>query len=131
VRVLIADDNSEKRSALGLFLRELWPDCEVDEVRDGTEALCSLRARSVDLVLLDWELPGVEAPAFIDELGRCLPGCAVIAMSSDPAARERSQAAGVSYFVGTNDPPQRLLELLDGLGLSGPDGSWVGVQGER
>jgi CheY-like chemotaxis protein len=123
VRVLIADDNSEKRSALGLVLRELWPDCEVDDARDGTEALSRLRAGNVDLVLLDWELPGIEVPAFIGELGRSLPDCAVIAMSSDPAARERSQAAGVSYFVGTNDPPQRLLELLDGLGLPGPDGS--------
>ena len=123
MRVLIADDNSEIRSALGLVLRELWPDCEVENARDGAEALCLLESRGADLVLLDWELPGIHAPRFTRDLCTRFSACPVIAMSSDPEAREQSLAAGAAYFVGTSDPPQRLLGLLRSLGSPAPSGS--------
>jgi len=118
VRVLIADDNSEIRSALGLVLYELWPDCVTVEARDADEAaahLDTLHAVRLDLILLDWELPGIDAPGFIAGLGSRFPECPVIAMSSRPEVREQSLVAGAAHFVGTNDPPQQLLELLRSL----------------
>lgn len=118
MRVLIADDNPEIRSALGLVLCELWPDCVTVEARDAGEVaayLEALHAGRLDLVLLDWELPGIDAPRFIRHVGSRFPGCLVIAMSSRPEVRNQSLAAGAAHFVGTNDPPQQLVELLRSL----------------
>ena len=57
VRILVADDNKEIRSALRLVLGELCPGCAIEEARDGLEALDLLETQGLDLMLFDWEAP--------------------------------------------------------------------------
>ncbi len=117
VIVLIADDNKEIRSALGLVLRELWPGCEVVEAGSCDEALAGLLATpEPDLVLLDWDLDGHGGRKLAAAAREKVPRCPVIAMSGLPEHREESLAAGAAHFVGTSDPPALLLDLLRRLG---------------
>ena len=118
--ILIADDNRELRAALRLLLREVGTHV-IREAADMEAALAVLRRpsagdRGVDLVLLDWELPGAGfaggRAAFVAEMRRAEPHCRVVAMSSRPEAQEESLAAGCDLFVSENEPPDALLELL-------------------
>jgi DNA-binding response OmpR family regulator len=65
-----------------------------------------------DLVLLDWELPGlmVGSPSVLRE-GR--PALTVIALSGRPEARRAALAAGVDAFDSKANPPERLLEAIN------------------
>lgn len=55
---LIVDDSAIMRSIARKMLRQLGYECE--EAGDGAEALDRLRSRAADLVLLDWEMPGMD-----------------------------------------------------------------------
>jgi CheY-like chemotaxis protein len=133
LRVLVADDNGEIRSALRLALLEIsdqWAmaqnpheespsaSCTILEATCAAEVLLLLKKQDIDVVLLDWELPGFDAPGMLPEIGTLVPGCTVIAMSGLPEAREHSLQSGADYFVGRNDPPRILLDLLRGLWTS-------------
>ncbi len=115
MRVLIADDNEKIRSALRLVVGELCPDCCIEEAGDGSEALLLLGERAADILLFDWDLPGLDACQLTAGLAVCSPGCVAIAVGTSPESRAAAQRTGVCYFVGTNDPPTRLLSLLRGL----------------
>jgi len=68
MRVLLADDQSKVRSALRLLL-EQRPGVQIlGEAVDATGLLDWMKAACPDLVLLDWELPGLETDSLLPTL---------------------------------------------------------------
>jgi len=137
MRVFIADDWPKVRSALRLLLEQ---DPEMSVVGEATEAeglLAQVSAIRPDLVLIDWELPGLQAanlstgatrtepvPSQVEgskrsghhllpTLRALCPRLSVIALSGRPEARRAALAAGVDAFVSKGDPPDRLLEAVN------------------
>src|SRR5690606_17546499 len=55
-RLLVCDDSATERRALSIILRDAG--YEVEEVADGASAIEALKARPVDLLLLDLQMPG-------------------------------------------------------------------------
>ena len=114
MRVLLADDRTEVRSALRLLL-EQEQGIEVVGEADGAEGLLAqTKATCPDLVLLDWELPGLHADGPLSTLRQVCPDLFVIALSGRPEARRAALAAGVDAFVSKGDPPERLLAAVEG-----------------
>ncbi len=112
MRVLIADDRPQVRSALRLLLRQ-EPNLTVVGEAGDTEQLLELAAeQQPDLVLLDWELPGWDGFATLTELRAAQPELVVIALSGRPEARRAALEAGVDAFVSKGDPPERLLTAV-------------------
>jgi CheY-like chemotaxis protein len=66
-----------------------------------------------DLVLLGWELPGLDTLDSMNSLRDVCPGLSVIALSGRPEARQAALAAGADHFVSKADPPERLLFAID------------------
>lgn len=56
-RVLIVDDDEELAERLHLWLTHEEHDCEM--VQNGAEALNLLKSKEYELVILDWDLPGM------------------------------------------------------------------------
>ena len=116
MRILLADDQSKVRSALRLLL-EQQPDVHIlGEAVDVTGLLDWVKAACPDLVLLDWELPGLETDSLLPTLRELCPHLAVIALSGRPEARRAALEAGVDAFVSKGDPPERLLKTLRAVG---------------
>jgi len=113
VRVLIADDQPQVRSALRLLLRQDPDMVVVGEAGDAEEALELAATQAPDLVLLDWELPGQRNGATLAGLRTVQPGLKVIALSGRPEARQAALAAGADVFVSKGDPPEHLLAAVD------------------
>jgi DNA-binding NarL/FixJ family response regulator len=115
VRVLIADDRSEVRSALRLLLEQEACAQVVGEIaaaHDLGERLCALRP---DVVLLDWELPGLSDPAALRSLHLAQPQARIIVLSSLPEVSDAALAAGADAFVSKVEPPEQLLAALRAL----------------
>lgn len=112
IRVLIADDQPQVRSAMMLLLRQEPDVTVVGEASDVKQALELAAERQPDLVLLDWELPGQNGAAALAELRTVRPGVVVIALSGRPEARQAALTAGADAFVSKGDPPERLLEAV-------------------
>ena len=120
MRVLIADDQPQVRSALRLLLNQEQGVRVVGEAGDAEQALELAAVWRPDLVLLDWELPGqgtLSAPdspeCLLPALRTCCPRAKVVALSGRPEARQAALAAGADAFVSKGDPPERLLAAVD------------------
>ena len=113
--IVLADDDNDVRQALICLLEN---ECDLQlaiESRNADELLCSLTGKCPDLVLLDWELPGVDGCDLLDQIREICPAVKVIALSAYPEACEEAASAGVQWFVSKGDPPERLLAVIRGL----------------
>ena len=61
---------------------------------DATGVADWLRAAYPDVILLDWELPGLPPTALLPLLHYYCPGLKMVALSSQPQARRAALAAG-------------------------------------
>ena len=113
MRVLIADDQPQVRSALRLLLKQEPGVTVVGEAEDTQQALELAAGQRPDLVLLDWELPKNAGQRLLPALRACCPQVKVIALSGRPEARKAALAAGADAFVSKGDPPERVLAAVE------------------
>jgi len=112
VRVLIADDEPQVRSALQFVLEQEPGIAVVGEAGDAAEALVLAAARRPDLALLDWELPGQNGTSALAGLLAVEPGMKVIVLSGRPDVQWEALATGAAAFVCKVEPPERLLAAM-------------------
>ena len=112
MRILLADDQPKMRFALRLLLERQAGEDVVGEAVDTEELLVQAEASRPDLLLLDWELPGLPLVDLLPVLRGACPNLIVIALSGQPDARGAALLAGVDAFVSKGDPPERLLVAI-------------------
>jgi DNA-binding NarL/FixJ family response regulator len=112
MRILLADDQEQVRSALR-FLLEQEPGVDVvGEASEVQDLLAQAAEVQPNLVLFDWELPGPQAAEVLSALRSCCPHVRVIALSGWPEARREALSAGIDAFVSKGDPPEQLLRAV-------------------
>ena len=112
LRVILADDQPKVRSALKLVLEQTPESCVVGEVADAETLLTQATVTCPDLVLLDWGLPGLVGDDILASLRDICPHVQLIALSSQPDARQPAQAGGVDVFINKAEPPEKLLSAI-------------------
>jgi DNA-binding NarL/FixJ family response regulator len=112
MKILLADDNPEVRSALRLLLEQEPIQAMVIEVVDAQSLLAQLSENCPLVVLLDWELPKLHNSDFLIKVRSRCPETRVIALSSKFEARQAARDAGVDAFVGKAEPPEKILSTL-------------------
>lgn len=112
MRVLLADDQPEIRSALRLLLEQADGTAVVGEVDKAHDLIAQLEAAQPDVLLLDWELPDLHPGEAFTAMRSCCPGLFVIALSSRPERSQQAFAAGVDAFVCKCDAPEVLLAAV-------------------
>jgi len=110
VRVLLADDDAKVRSALRLLL-ENEPDIAiVGECSTADGLVEQVRSLQANVVLLDWDLPGLRGS---DAVAALRGACHLLALSCRPEQRAEAALAGITRFVCKGDPPEGLLAALN------------------
>ncbi|UCP00316.1 response regulator [Metapseudomonas lalkuanensis] len=114
-RVLLVEDNAVNQLVAKGMLAKLG--CDVLLATHGAEALSHLEQSSVDLVLMDCNMPvmdGYEATRRIRQSGRW-PELPIIALTANalPDERERCRAAGMDDYLAKPFRREELVALLD------------------
>ena len=93
IRILLADDQGLVRAALAALL-EMQEDFDVvAQVGRGDEVLAAARRESVDVALLDIQMPGLDGLAAAAVLHAELPACRVICLLyTSPSPRDRTRS---------------------------------------
>lgn len=112
VRVLLADDQDKVRSALRLLIEQELAFNVVGEAGAADELLRGILKNYPQVVLLDWELPGLPDQHKLDSMRLIDPELKIIALSGQPEARKMALAEGVDIFVSKSDPPDGVLKAL-------------------
>ena len=115
MRVLLADDEPKVRSALRLILEQLKEVDLVEEVTDAESLANQLRTTPPDLLLVDWELPGLHRGGTLAEMRRN-QSLKVIVLSGRCQTPQSVLASGMDAFVSKCEPPDRLFATLKAMG---------------
>jgi len=109
-RILLADDNRDVRSALGLLLETRLGAIIVGEATTMQSLLEQAAITHPDVVFLDWELPGIPEAGRIVALRSVTPDARIIVMSARPESA--TLAFEADAFVNKIDPPEQILAVL-------------------
>ena len=100
-RVLVVDDNHEIRRMVTASIKSLSADIDVLDVPSAEEALFISASLPLDLVVLDFRLPGMTGLEMVPRLRRRIPGTKIILVTGveDANARQQiTQAEVDAYF---------------------------------
>ena len=120
LHILVADDHALFREGLSLVLQSL-DNAQVHEVRSGQEVEQRLKAQPpIDLLLLDYNMPGVCSHERIRNICNASTLTAVIVISGDDKNHNIEQClnAGARGFIPKDSPGQVVLSAIQ-LVLSG------------
>ncbi len=114
MRILIADDNYEIRSALRLLIEQEPGMTVVTEAVDTATLLASAAVTRPDLILVDQELPGYEPGSgdLFSSLREVNGKAAIVSMGSRSEDRLEALTVGADSFVCKGDEPGKLLVVL-------------------
>jgi CheY-like chemotaxis protein len=110
--IILADDQAKVRSALRFLLEQVSDWQVIAEVETADALLSQTEKTRPDVILLDWELPGIHGQESISRLKACCGHVRIIALSSQLDARKDALEAGADVFVSKSDPPERILNEL-------------------
>ena len=122
--ILAVDDDPDVLALLEVTLKRGGH--EVALAANGDEALEQLRARHLDLVLLDVMMPGRDGWSVLDEIkaDRSLAGIPVIMVTArgEPLDRLRGGVGGALHYITKPFTPQSLLDTVaEALGSEEPE----------
>ncbi len=112
MRILLADSQPRVRFALRVLMAQQPGVTDVAEVADAAALVAELCAGQADLLLLDWDLPGLAEAGGLRALRQAVPQLGVVCLSGRPGARRAALAAGADAFVSKSDPPERLVDAV-------------------
>jgi DNA-binding NarL/FixJ family response regulator len=113
MRIILAENRRKVRFALRALLEQQAELNVLGEAADAQNLLAQVKEICPDVILLDWELPGMSADDLLSALRRKCPDVLVVALSGRVSARRAALAAGADAFVSKGDPPERLLSAID------------------
>jgi DNA-binding NarL/FixJ family response regulator len=114
IRILLVDDQPQVRRGLRMNLA-LEPDFEVvGEAADGNAAMSLASSLHPDVVVMDVEMPGIDAITITQALSSIEPHCAVLILSihDDAHTQIRAYTAGAAAFVSKRESPERLTAAI-------------------
>ncbi len=112
MRILLADDRPRVRAALRLLLEQEPDILIVGEAADAVSLRLALQREMPDLLLLDWELPGLPVGQRLQFIRGEQTRPRILALSGRPEARADALNGGADGFVSKGDPPEHVLAAV-------------------
>lgn len=113
LNMLIVEDNVHFRTLIHSILQALGIS-NLEEARDGSEALEILGEQTPDLVILDWKMEGMDGVECVrqiramDGVNRFVP-IIMVTGYTETSLKKEARDAGVNDFLGKPISPQSLL----------------------
>jgi len=115
IHILVIDDEPPICELLKHILQTFRPGYKVMTVMDGQATLAQLEQYDFDLVITDYQLPGMNGLEIARCVGERWPDIPVILISGKPppGIRERVKALGLIGFLRKPFSPAQLVELVE------------------
>lgn len=116
LRILLVDDATFIRDLIKRTLRKFLPACEVVEASDGRKAQSILNKHHVDLILSDWEMPGMSGEELLlwvraEEKLATIPFIMVSSLGAKTHI-VRAVELGVSDYLGKPFTSEELMQKV-------------------
>ena len=108
IQLLIADDDSATREMMGAFFREKGYFVFLAE--NGEEALYLLGEKKIDLVISDYQMPGMDGRELFRRINKFHPSLPIILITGR-SFQERADASFPEHLYGYFPKPVDLMLL--------------------
>ncbi|MFD5031565.1 response regulator [Streptomyces sp. NPDC058405] len=114
IRVLIADDEALMRAGIRLILENAEDIEVVAEAGDGHEAVAACRDWTIDVALLDIQMPGGDGIAAAEDIARVSPSTYVVMLTAfgEEQSVTRALRVGASGFLLKDTNPVELIHSV-------------------
>lgn len=116
MNILIADDHQLIREGLRYSLERHFDDLKIFEAKDGSEVIdvVASHQRSMNLVLLDLYMPGVQGFSLLSTLCDSYPEIPVLLVSAtnDPDLMHKALDCGASGFLTKNTDNDIIIQAI-------------------
>lgn len=115
-RIVIVEDD---KSVLGVVVRVTKlaaPNAEIATVANGRDALAQIASAGADLVITDFQMPGMDGDEMVRRMRAQHLETPVIMVSGSPDARSAGESAGINRFVYKTDVFKGLPAAIRSLG---------------
>lgn len=115
IRVMIVEDQGMVRAFLERWLAGMPRFVPAGSARSGEEALELVELERPDVVLVDYQLPGMDGLEFVQSARQVRPQLRALVVSSvvNALALTRVREAGVEGYVEKDASPETLAEALE------------------
>ena len=119
--VLIIEDDYDTL----LTLKELigCSGYEVITATDRDEAISILRSVPIDIIVLDYMMPGQSAIKFVDRVRSCYPHTRIILATAGMRVDAVARMLGIQEFIAKPIDPEQLLNVLGSPPIGQLDGT--------
>lgn len=115
LNVLIVDDEKIERMAMRKFMTEWLPDCHIaGEAANGKKAVELARSKSIDLVLMDIQMPGMDGLTAIKQIKASCPHTKFIMLTAYDTfdyAKQAMQEGVKQYLVKPADKDETITAI--------------------
>lgn len=114
IRILLVDDQMSVRRGLKMRL-QLEPDIMVvGEAEDGESALRATADLAPDVLVLDYEMPGMDGIETIHALTNAQSRASVVMLSihDNQSVKTAAASAGADAFIAKHEPSEHLLAAI-------------------
>lgn len=116
LKILIVEDNPHFRKLIFAILEALGM-TDLEEARDGLEAIEVLRQERADLVIMDWKMEGIDGVESVRRIRSLDNPCRTVPIImvtgyTESSLRKSARAAGVNDFLGKPISAQSLLNRI-------------------
>ena len=114
MRILIVDDHALVRRGMGHVVRESFPQAEVEEAGNASEALHVMSSAEVDVALVDVRMPDSDGLELLHEMKQRWPDVPVIMLTSFDHAHyvRRALAEGAAGYMLKDATPEDLEQAI-------------------
>lgn len=114
IRILVVDDATFIRDMMKKHLRERIAGAEIYDATDGNRAIAVLKANNIDLILSDWEMPGMSGAEFLawvrgQDAYKTIP-FVMVSSRGDRDHVVKAVQAGVSDYLTKPFTPEELIK---------------------
>ncbi len=111
-RILLADDDGAVRSAMVLFIKHKLGVTEIDEASNADELYNHLSHNQPDLLLLDWQFPGLDITRIYQDFQGPEHQMHVVVMSMQSENERWALASGADAFLNKRASGEYVLDFL-------------------
>lgn len=112
MKIVVADPQERIRRGLRLLLEQQPGWAVIGEAADCQSLLALAIDRCPDLVLIDWDLSGMEPAHLLRMLQTQFPKIARLTLSGNEELKQAALAAGADGFACKTEPPDKLIVTI-------------------
>ncbi len=115
MKVLVVDDHALVRRGMGHVIRECFPDAEIVDAGNATEAIEKLSAHTIDIALVDVRMPDADGLELLHDIKGRWPRLPVIMLTSFDHAHyvRRALAEGAAGYMLKDASPEDLEQAIN------------------